>query len=59
MYSKLEALEQEFLQIESDLSNPEVYSDQEKYRRLSKSHSDLAPIVSVFREFQTVDAEID
>ena len=59
MYSKLEALEQEFLQIESDLSNPEVYSDQEKYRRLSKSHSDLAPIVSVFREFQNVDAEID
>ncbi len=59
MYSKLEALEQEFLQIESDLSNPEVYSDQEKYRRLSKSHSDLAPIVSVFRELQTVDAEID
>jgi peptide chain release factor 1 len=59
MYSKLEALEQEYLQIESDLSNPEVYGDQEKYRRLSKSHSDLAPIVNAFREYRALSSEIE
>lgn len=58
MYSKLDALEQEYLQIESDLSDPEVYGDQEKYRRLSKSHADLAPVVNAFREYRDVSSEI-
>ncbi len=59
MYAKLDALEQEYLQIESDLSDPEVYGDQEKYRRLSKSHADLAPIVIAFREYRSASSEID
>jgi peptide chain release factor 1 len=59
MYAKLDALEQEYLQIESDLSDPEVYGDQGKYRRLSKSHADLAPIVTVFREYRSASFEID
>ncbi|MFO7728755.1 MAG: peptide chain release factor 1 [Desulfonatronovibrio sp.] len=59
MYAKLDALEQEYLQIESDLSDPDVYGDQEKYRRLSKSHADLAPIVNVFREYKDADSEIE
>jgi peptide chain release factor 1 len=59
MYGKLDALEQEYLQIESDLSDPEVYGDQDKYRRLSKSHADLAPVVSAFREYRALSAEID
>jgi len=58
MYPKLDALEQEYLQIESDLSDPEVYGDQEKYRRLSKSHADLAPVVNAFREYRDVSSEI-
>ncbi len=58
MYAKLDALEQEYLQIESDLSDPGVYSDQEKYRRLSKSHADLAPIVSAYREFRRMSSEL-
>lgn len=59
MYAKLDALEQEYLQIESDLSDPEVYGDQDKYRRLSKSHADLAPVVSAFREYRALSSEID
>lgn len=59
MREKLEALEQEFLQIESDLSDPEVYSDQEKYRRLSKSHADLTPVVSAWREYRDVLSELE
>ncbi len=59
MREKLEALEQEFLQIESDLSDPEIYSDQERYRRLSKSHADLTPVVSAYREYRDVLAELE
>ncbi len=59
MYAKLDALEQEYLQIESDLSDPAVYGDQDKYRRLSKSHADLAPIVTAFREYRDISSEMD
>lgn len=59
MYSKLESLEHEFMQIESDLSDPEIFSDQDKYKRLSKAHSELAPIVAAFRDYKEVLAQID
>ncbi|WP_028574254.1 peptide chain release factor 1 [Desulfonatronovibrio hydrogenovorans] len=59
MFAKLDALEQEYLQVESDLSDPEVYGDQDKYRRLSKSHADLAPIVNAFREYRSIVSELD
>ncbi|MFN2267291.1 MAG: peptide chain release factor 1 [Desulfonatronovibrio sp.] len=59
MYGKLESLEHEFMQIESDLSDPEIFSDQEKYKRLSKSHSDLASIVAAFREYKEVLAQLE
>ncbi|MCA1742820.1 MAG: peptide chain release factor 1 [Desulfonatronovibrio sp.] len=59
MYGKLESLEHEFMQIESDLSDPEIFSDQEKYKRLSKSHSDLESIVAAFREYKEVLAQLE
>ncbi|RQD56261.1 peptide chain release factor 1 [Desulfonatronovibrio magnus] len=59
MQTKLEQLEQEYLQIESDLSDPEIFSDQDNYRRLSKSHADLAPVVHAFREFRDILSQID
>lgn len=59
MYGKLESLEHEFMQIESDLSDPEIFSNQEKYKRLSKSHAELAPIVAAFREYKEVLAQIE
>ncbi len=58
MFVKLDELEQKYRQVESDLSDPQVYSDQEKYIKLSKSHSDLAPIVNAYRAFRQIEAEI-
>ncbi len=58
MFVKLDELEQKYRQVESDLSDPQVYSDQEKYRKLSKSHADLAPIVNAYRAFRQIEEEI-
>ncbi len=52
MLAKLESLEQQFLDLEKQLSDPEVVSDQERYRKLTKAHSDLKDVVNVFREYK-------
>ena len=58
MFAKLDELEQQYQQLESDLSDPEIFSHQEKYRKLSKSHSELAPIIKTYREYRRVEAEM-
>ncbi|WP_291319285.1 peptide chain release factor 1 [Desulfonatronospira sp.] len=59
MFARLDELEQQYMQIETDLSDPEVFSNQEKYRKLSKSHSELGPIVSTYREYRRVVSEME
>ncbi len=58
MFAKLEALEQKFEDLEQELSNPEIYSNPEEYKRISKAHADLSEIVSAFREYKEIDAQI-
>jgi peptide chain release factor 1 len=57
MFAKLESLEDTYRDIEHELSSEEVYSDQSRYRHLSKRHAELGEIVSVFREFKRVSAD--
>lgn len=58
MFSKLEHLEHQFEDLEMQLSSPEVFADQERYRKLTKAHSDLGDIVSVFRDYKKLQAEL-
>ncbi len=58
MFAKLEDLEQQYLDIEKDLSDPEIMADYNKYVKLSKSHAELSPIISTYREYKQVDAQI-
>lgn len=50
--AKLENLERTFEDIEQQLSSPEVLGDQDKYRKLTKAHSDLKEVVDVFRVYK-------
>ena len=52
MLAKLESLEQQFLDLEKQLSDPEIVTDQERYRKLTKAHSDLKEVVDVFRKYK-------
>lgn len=52
MLAKLESLEQQFIDLEKQLSDPEIVTDQERYRKLTKAHSDLKEVVDVFREYK-------
>lgn len=59
MLAKLESLEQQFLDLEKQLSDQAVVADQERYRKLTKAHSDLKDVVEVFREYKAVLQSIE
>ena len=44
MFAKLERIERSFEDLEKELAQPEVFSDQERYRKLAKTHSDMGEI---------------
>ncbi len=58
MFTKLENLEKRFEDLERQLSSPEVLSDQERYRKLTKAHADLKEVVDVFRRHKELAAQL-
>ena len=59
MLAKLENLERHFEDVEQQLSSPEVLSDQERYRKLTKAHADLKEVVDVFRVYRDQRTRLD
>ncbi|GFH63304.1 MAG: peptide chain release factor 1 (RF-1) [Candidatus Desulfovibrio kirbyi] len=58
MFAKLESLEKKYLELEESLSRPEIFNDQEQYRKLAKAHADLREIVSLFRSHRALQREM-
>lgn len=54
MLTKLQAVEDKFLELESLISDPATLSDMARYQAFLKEHSRLAPIVEAFREYKQV-----
>ena len=53
--NKLDAMEARFRSLEDQLSDPSVIFNQNKWRTLSKEHSDLGEIVTLYRSYKKVD----
>ena len=56
--SRLNDLEERFVELERRLSDPEITRVQEEYHKVTKEHSDLSPIVQAFRRYCQVDREL-
>ena len=41
MQSRLDEIEQRYIDLERELSDPEVLADQEKFKSAAKAHADL------------------
>ena len=54
MFEKLKGVEERFLEIEKQLSDPEIVNDRQAYQKLIREHAELNKIVSVFNEYQRV-----
>ncbi len=52
MFERLYEIEQRFIALSERLSDGEVISDQEEYRKLSKEYKVLSPIVEKLREYK-------
>ncbi len=59
MFAKLESLEQRYVDLERQLALPEVYQDQERYRKVAKAHADLKEIVVTFRNFKKLQDDLE
>jgi peptide chain release factor 1 len=50
MFAKLEGLERKYMELETQLAEPDVFADQERYRKLTKAHAELREVVDLFRQ---------
>ena len=55
---KLESVRDRFEELAGLLADPEVITDQNRFRDLSKEYSRVEPIVRLFSDFEAVDADI-
>ena len=58
MFAKLEGLERKYMDLEHELAEPDVFNDQERYRKLTKAHADLRDVVEDFRRHRALQQEI-
>ncbi len=58
MLDKMKAVESRFEELNLLLSEPQVMSDQTRYRRLVQEHADLQPLVESYRELIAVDSQL-
>ncbi len=59
MYDKFIDVEERFVEVEKRLSDPEIVQNREAYELLSREHADLSKMVSVFRAYKLINAELD
>ena len=59
MFAKLESLEKKYLELEEELARPDIFNDQNHYRKVTKAHSDLRPIVELFRKHGELSRELE
>jgi len=59
MFDKLDDLLRRFEEIMNELSEPEVTSNQERFRALMKEQSDLQPLVDAYKEYKSCKQNID
>ncbi|MBR2901545.1 MAG: peptide chain release factor 1 [Clostridia bacterium] len=58
MLTKLAQIEKRYIEIEKALSDPDVMSDMEGYKKYMKEYKNLAPIVEKYREYKVAESDI-
>lgn len=59
MFDKLEDLLIRFEELMSELSEPDVANNPDRFRKLMKEQSDLAPLVEAYREYKQCNQSIE
>jgi peptide chain release factor 1 len=56
---KLESVRDRFEELAGLLADPDVISDQNQFRELSREYSRVEPIVKLFSDYESIDADMD
>ena len=59
MFENLEEIEIKYEDLTKKISDPEVISNQEEWRKMMKEHSDIEPIVLKYREYKAVKKDFE
>ncbi|MCQ2513130.1 MAG: peptide chain release factor 1 [Lachnospiraceae bacterium] len=59
MFDRLESIEKRYEEVLEELGHPEAANDQNKFRKLMKEQSDLAPIVEAYRRYRKAKETIE
>lgn len=59
MFDNLDAVEKNYEELTRKISDPEVISNQNEWRKMMKEQSDLEPIVQKYREYKNVQKELE
>ena len=59
MFSKLDHVERRYNELSTMLSNPDVIQDQNRFRELSKEHSELEALVKTYQEYKKIVVDIN
>jgi len=59
MFDKLEDTVNRYEDITAELGNPDVVNDQEKFRKLMKEQSSLAPLIATYTEYKNCKKNIE
>ena len=56
---KLDGIERRFEELTRQMADPEIISDNEKYRKVAKQQSELSEVVAKYREWKKVHADLE
>ena len=59
MQNKLNALQMRLEELNSELSSEEETKDMDRYKKISKEHSDILPVVDIYQEFTRLTKDIN
>jgi len=59
MFKKLEELEKKYEELNKNLSDPKIISNQSKFQEYAKMHSDISKAVIKYKEYKGIVKEID
>ena len=59
LLSKLQAVEDKYLELESLISDPDIIADIGKWQKYNQEHAGLTELVEKFREYKKICTTID
>ncbi|HCP77344.1 MAG TPA: peptide chain release factor 1, partial [Pusillimonas sp.] len=58
MRSRLEQLARRLIEIDALLAEPEIASDMDRFRKLSRERAEIEPVVVQFQQYEATEGDI-